>query len=67
MNVDNNIKEILLEERTTGGKLNVNVDEIVPRHLKNLDVQQSRTKEKGFAGKARLHHCRGPDYSQEGT
>ena len=46
MNIDNNIKEILLEERTTGGKLNVNVDEVVPRHLKNLDVQQSRTKEK---------------------
>jgi hypothetical protein len=46
MNVDNNIKEILLEERTTGEKLNVNVDEVVPRHLKNLDVQQSRTKER---------------------
>jgi hypothetical protein len=46
MSIDQNIKEILLEERTTSGKLNVNVDGIVPRHLKNLDVQQSRTKEK---------------------
>ena len=46
MNIDDNIKEILLEEHTTGGKLNVNVDEVVPRHLKNLDVQQDRTKTK---------------------
>lgn len=46
MNIDNNIKEILLEEHTTGGKLNVNVDEVVPRHLKSLDVQQDRTKVK---------------------
>lgn len=46
MNIDKNIKEILLEERTTGGKLNVNVDEVIPRHLKSLDVQQDRTKTK---------------------
>lgn len=46
MNIKQNIKEVLLEEHTTCGKLNVNVDEVVPRHLKNLDVQQNRTKEK---------------------
>ena len=41
MNIDKNIKEILLEERTTGGKLNVNVDEVIPRYLKNVDVQNT--------------------------
>lgn len=46
MNIDQNIKEILLEEHTTGGKLNVNVDEVVPRYSKSLDVQTARTKEK---------------------
>ena len=46
MNIDQNIKEILLEEHTTGGKLNVNVDEVVPRYSKSVDVQTTRTKEK---------------------
>lgn len=46
MNIKQNIKEVLLEERTTGGKFNVNVDDVVPRHLKSLDVQQDRTKVK---------------------
>lgn len=46
MNIDQNIKKILLEEHTTDGKLNVNVDEVVPRHLKSLDIQQDRTKAK---------------------
>ena len=46
MNIDKNIKEILLEEHTTGGKLNVNVDEVVPRYLKSTDLQKTRTKEK---------------------
>lgn len=46
MNIDDNIKEILLEEHTTGGKLNVNVDEVVPRYLKSIDLQKTRTKEK---------------------
>lgn len=46
MNMEKNIKEILLEEHTTSGKLNLNVDEVVPRHLKSLDVQQDRTKTK---------------------
>ena len=46
MNIDKNIKEILLKEHTTGGKLNVNVDEVVPRYLKSTDLQKTRTKEK---------------------
>ena len=46
MNIDKNIKEILLEEHTTGGKLNVNVDEVVPRYSKSTDLQKTRTKEK---------------------
>ena len=46
MNIDKNIKEILLEEHTTGGKLNVNVDEVVPRYSKSTDLQKKRTKEK---------------------
>ena len=46
MNIDDNIKEILLEEHTTGGKLNVNVDEVVPRYSKSTDLQKTRTKEK---------------------
>lgn len=46
MNIDKNIKEILLEEHTTGGKLNVNVDEVVPRYSKSTDLQKIRTKEK---------------------
>ena len=45
MNIDKNIKEILLKEHTTGGKLNVNVDEVVPRYLKSTDLQKTRTKE----------------------
>lgn len=47
MNIDKNIKEVLLEERTTCGKLNVNVDEVVPRYSKSTDLQKTRTKEKG--------------------
>ena len=43
---DFKIKEILLEEHTNSGKLNVNVDEVVPRYSKNVDVQTARTKEK---------------------
>lgn len=46
MNIDDNIKEILLKEHTTGGKLNVNVDEVVPRYSKSTDLQKTRTKEK---------------------
>lgn len=43
---DIEIVEILLNERTTGGKLNINPDDVVPRYEKGMDVQQNRTKEK---------------------
>lgn len=43
---DFKIKEILLEERTTGGKLKVDPDAVLPRYLKNQDVQHNRTKDK---------------------
>lgn len=47
MNMDDlKIKEILLEERTTGGKLNIDSDSVLPRYLKNQEIQQNRTKEK---------------------
>ena len=44
--IDKQINEILLKEHTSGGKLNVNPDEVVPRYSKNVDVQTARTKEK---------------------
>ena len=44
--LDKQINEILLKEHTSGGKLNVNPDEVVPRYSKNVDVQTARTKEK---------------------
>jgi len=43
---DIKIVGILLNERTTGGKLNINPDGVVPRYKKGMDVQQNRTKEK---------------------
>lgn len=47
MNIDDlKIKEILLEEHTTGGKLNIDPDKVLPRYLKNQEIQQNRTKEK---------------------
>lgn len=44
--LDKQINEILLKEHTSGGKLNVNPNEVVPRYSKNVDVQNTRTKEK---------------------
>ena len=43
---DTKTAEILLNERTTGGKLGINPDDVVPRYLKNQETQQNRTKEK---------------------
>lgn len=44
--LDKQINEILLKEHTSGEKLNVNPDEVVPRYSKNVYVQTARTKEK---------------------
>lgn len=47
MNIDDlKIKEILLEERTTGEKFKIDPDNVLPRYLKNQEIQQNRTKEK---------------------
>lgn len=47
MNIDDlKIKEILLEERTTGERFRIDPDSVLPRYLKNQEIQQNRTKEK---------------------
>jgi hypothetical protein len=46
MNIDRNIMEVLLGERTTGGKLNVDPESVLPRHMKDMEAQHTRTKTK---------------------
>lgn len=40
------IREILLQERTTGTKFGINPDEIVPRYMKSAAIRKERTKTK---------------------
>lgn len=40
------IREILLQERTTGMKFGINPDEVVPRYMKSSAVKKERTKTK---------------------
>lgn len=46
MNIGNDIKDILLQEHTTGSTLGVNPDEVIPRYLKRTEVQRERTRAK---------------------